>query len=43
MHIYSAAKLFGDFGVSATKIAALTPSALKRDQSISQFLMRANQ
>jgi hypothetical protein len=29
MHIYSAATFFGDFGLSATKIGVLAPSALK--------------
>jgi hypothetical protein len=37
-HIYSRAKHFGDFGLSATKIGLLTPSARKTYQSISHFI-----
>jgi hypothetical protein len=33
----------GDFGLSAIKIDLLTPSALKPDISISEFLLRGNQ
>jgi hypothetical protein len=40
MHIYSAAKPFGDFGDSATKIAVLTPSALETFNN--RFCYRAN-
>jgi hypothetical protein len=37
MHIYSAVKLFGDFGLPAIKIALLTPPALKEAHQFGIF------
>lgn len=40
VHFYSAAKDFGDFGLSAIKIGVLTPSALKRQINQSVYFGR---